>query len=182
MGSKFISTTIVEYLNELTKTGSEHIVDLNDDEYVIKTRISGDFDLENKLSWFYIFKNNPELFPIIYDIDKNQIKLEKLDTDRAEFELEKMKSFLFNYGDSWTCNMLKNEYAATSRILYQSINNLEYITHILSKYGDIEIRKLFKKWIGFLSRLSSIEDNNFFEIHDYNFGYTKHGKLKILDI
>jgi hypothetical protein len=172
---------ILDDINELTKKGSEHTVDI-DDTYVIKSKIKGDFDTENKSSWFYIFKNNPEIFPIIYDINKNQIKLEKLDTDKAENEIKKMKDFLYQYGDSWTRNMIENEYGSTSRILFQSIGNLDYMVYILKKYGDIEIKKIFKKWINFFKELSEIKGSGFFEVHDYNFGYSKNNKLKMLDI
>jgi hypothetical protein len=172
---------ILDNINELTKKGSEHIVDI-DHTYVIKSKIKGDFDIENKSSWFHIFKNNPETFPVIYDINKNQIKLEKLDTDKAENEIKKMKDFLYQYGDSWIRNIIENEYAATSRVLFQSIGNLDYILYILKKYGDGEIEKIFKKWIVFFKKLSEIKGSEFFEVHDYNFGYSKNNKLKMLDI
>jgi hypothetical protein len=172
---------VLNNINELTKKGSEHTVDF-DNEYVIKSKIKGEFDIQNKSSWFYIFKNNPEIFPIIYDINKDKVKLEKLDTDKVENEIKKMKDFIYQYGDSWMNNMIKNEYAATSRVIFQSINNLDYILYILKKYGDSEIKKIFKKWINFFKELSKIEGSGFFEVHDYNFGYSKNNKLKMLDI
>lgn len=173
-------------INETTKKGTQHIIEYEDSEnYVIKKKIIGSFDIQDKKSWFYIFQRNPKIFPIIYDINSKYIKLEKLNTEIAEIEIEKMKNFLFLYGDSYIKNTINNQFAATTSIIFDMVrnNNLNYLNYILKIYGsnDKELISIFKKWILFFKKLIKVDGNELFEIHDQNFGYSNN-ILKILDI
>jgi hypothetical protein len=164
---KFIATTIREYLNETSKS----IVTYNNDTIIKK--FNDKYELENTIKYF---PNHPNLFPIIYNINGDEIEIERLDTKKAIKE--------FNILNNWFKKNLKMSFGSylmrdyTFKHIYPDrpypklpSDFTEEYKHILDKYQKLinDIMKIVGKYF-------------LLDVHSLNFGYDKNGNLKMFDI
>lgn len=173
--------------NIVYKLGSEHAVDF----------------------WYDMFKNNPKIFPIVYKRGKTKMKLkkdkvvfqdntfvrlkagsvnpvdyvemEKLDPKRAESEWRMLDSAIIDITEEqWDFQDYVLHFA-----LFESSNmkpDYDLMTHVLDELKS-DFPDEYRMMTRFLELIIEIKKiNQHPDLHIYNFGYDKAGKLKCLDI
>lgn len=151
--------------------------------------------------WIEIFQSNPNLFPIVYKIGqfkKNEnlffVMIEKLDTKKAidewDYLHEKMEELDIIDDDD---NGLYGTDLYDIYINYGGSdgNSVKFkiIEDILEKLKNYDNKafNIFSKWFKLIKDCEKIKEKILgrptrTDAHKYNFGYSKDGKLKCLDI
>jgi hypothetical protein len=194
---------LIDILKEITfKTpigqGSEHIIypHSKDPNKVIKTFDPDETESINK-NQITTFQKHPNIFPIVYKVTDKYAVLEKLNTEKAINELEKLQTEFFNL--KWRSEK-KRKYSILLDDLMEN-NNLEgldfigLLYHLFQNTPSSSLKKelntllslisspdLLKKWIDFLIKVSSIMGETKLDIHTEQFGYDSEGNIKLLDI
>ena len=194
---------LIDILKEITfKTpigqGSEHIIYpySKDPNKVIKTFDPDETESINK-NQITTFQKHPDIFPIVYKVTDKYSVLEKLNTEKAINELEKLQTEFFNL--KWRSEK-KRKYSILLDDLMEN-NNLEgldfigLLYHLFQNTSSSSLKKelntllsltqnpdLLKKWIDFLIKVSSIMSKTKLDIHTEQFGYDPKGNIKLLDI
>jgi hypothetical protein len=123
---------------------------------------------------YQIFQKYPDLFPKVFEVTKEWVTLERLDSERARVELEDIGTIL-DLSIPYTINNYKL-IKAPSRW-----NNTQKIAlEALKPYADIvdQLRKRLTR--SDLKKL--VRMDKMFDIHEENWGYDCNGTLKLLDL
>jgi hypothetical protein len=150
-------------------------------------RFEGD-SLDRFNSIVSLFQQHQDIFPTVYDKGKDWISIEKLDTARAQREYEALSDEI---GEDFL-----EEYALSSEELDpQFMNSTKEIAEIwkrwrttLVAYAKIYFAYKKEKEDAYVQMgaeaYSKLTDTTLVgrDIHMDQFGYTKEGRLKILDI
>ncbi len=158
--------------------------------------------------WLDLFKENPDLFPKVFNSGKTKMRLkkdkyvyngeyfanvkagtivpvtyvevEKLNTKRAENEWEIM--------DEIITELTKDDFGWDFQDFVMSYNRLETPAYI-ERLEDLqnEIKLEFPEFYGIFVRFVTLLDRIFevkpaADLHKYNFGYDSKGNLKCIDI
>jgi len=178
--------------------GSEHIIYpyFKDPNKVIKTFDPYEGESINK-DQITTFQKHPDIFPIVYKVTDKYAVLEKLNTEKAINELEKLQTEFFNL--KWRSEK-KRKYSILLDDLMENDNleGLDFIGllyHLFLNTPSSSLKKelntllsltstpdLLKKWIDFLIKVSSIMGKTKLDIHTEQFGYNSEGNIKLLDI
>ena len=141
--------------------------------------------------WLPIFKEHPDLFPIIYKtgnfIQEDEkcmwVLLEKLNTDQVLMEWEQLTDCLEDliprpgYYDDDDPSDLREVF----KIVNTDKDYIEYLCEYLNpNEDDNENYLLFLKWVKFFEKLSFL--GNKLDIHKYQYGYDKYQNIKCFDI
>jgi hypothetical protein len=171
--SKLSLTSLLELRGkERTKLGSgmEHDVYAHMTDPNIVFKIKNDNDKKINIKWVRMFEKYPDMFPMVRRIGKNYVALEKLDTRKALREYSEINDII-------------NE--DLSYAIFSSLSDGHFpdeIDNIFDSLKNTRLRETYYRWrnliITFLNRMPS---NYFSDLHDGQFGYSKDGKLKILD-
>lgn len=167
--------------------GIEHTIFASETNPDILFKI-GDLDIINE--WYEVFKANPEVFPKVYRIgkipseEKYYVVIEKLDADKFEDEWDDLELALEDVG-------------AVDVDRGESFTDI-YTLEGTSSKRFVEIGELLKKhdrtsydfYLKLLNVIKTCEKtqlkvtgkDTLIDAHKYNFGYSKDGKLKCLDI
>ena len=178
--------------------GSEHIIYpySKDPNKIIKTFDPDETESINK-DQITTFQKHPDIFPIIYKVTDKYAVLEKLNTEKAIDELEKLETEFFNL--KWRSKK-KRKYSILLDELMEN-NNLEdydfigLLYHLFQNTSSSSLKKelntllsltsnpdLLKKWIDFLIKVTSKTNQTELDIHSEQFGYDSKGNIKLLDI
>jgi hypothetical protein len=168
---------------DVYKDGTQHEVyrDHKDSGKIFKVVKPDHPDVSKQsYNWIKIFKENPEYFPIVYKSTDRGASLEKLDYSKAnkEFnEIEGSGRFDLRLGRDWFQGLLKD------------IAEGDYDKSLVEKVGKYfqseapEMASAFKRFINLMIKLQPINHPEWtLDAHAGNFGYSKNGKLKMLDI
>lgn len=168
---------------DVYKDGTQHAVykDHKDPNKIYKVVKPDHFDVSKQAyNWIKVFKEHPEYFPIVYKSTDRGASLERLDYNKAnkEFnEIESVGKYDLDLKRDWFQGLLKD------------IAEGEYDKDLVSKVGKYlqrespELAASFKKFIDLMIKLQPINDPEWtLDAHAGNFGYSKGGKLKMLDI
>lgn len=145
--------------------GSHNTVYLNDDNTDTVIKFGPQYIYHAS-----IFKKFPQYFPIVYEINKKEeyLILEKLDVDTADDDIESM------YADPGYLMIAKS--GNKFKINIDSIMNPMINKSIKNSFKNNQSIQIF-------NRISEIVTNTpMRDIKNRNFGYTKSGILKALDI
>ena len=132
-----------------------------------------------RMSWVKLFQEHPDIFPKVYEVKDKYVRLEKLDTNKAVDEYLTLDSILKD-DDS----LHDSDFAYTFYIIYvnRDEDRLEKIDEHFEKMGD-EIFDLYVKWRTLLLKFFNLMPSDYYsDLHLGQFGYSKDGTLKILDI
>jgi len=148
----------------------------------------GEWDVINE--WYDVFKSDPTIFPKVYRIGRlpnkeyYYVELEKLNTEKfednwddLELDLEELGILDVDRGESFTDLYT---YEGSSASVFTDIGKK------LSKHNP----ELYKFYIELLTVIKKSEKtqneilrkDTLVDAHKYNFGYSKDGKIKCLDI
>ena len=140
--------------------------------------------------WYDLFVNNPEFFAKVYGIGKIPnsnnfyVKIEKLDTQKFESKWDSMEESL---EDTGILDVDRGESFVDIYLNYGS--DSEKIKEILLslKSHDVSSFKFFTELIQLIKQAEKVQNDflkkdTLIDVHKYNFGYTKDGKIKILDV
>jgi hypothetical protein len=178
--------------------GSQHVVYpySKDPNKVIKTFDPSEGESIN-IEQIDTFQQYPNIFPIVYKVTDKYAVLEKLNTEKAINELEKLQTEFFNL--KWRSEK-KRKYSILLDDLMENDNleGLDFIGllyHLFLNTPSSSLKKelntlysltqnpnLLKKWIDFLLQIVSIFGKKDLDIHAEQFGYTSEGQIKLLDI
>jgi hypothetical protein len=140
--------------------------------------------------WYDVFKSNPDIFPKVFRIGKMHnsdiyyVELEKLDTkrfesdwDKLEFSLEDIGAVDPDNGEGFSDLYLDN--GSDSKIFGEIAINLK--KHSEKDFNFfIELLTVIKT--GEKAIMSIKNKDTIVDVHKYNFGYGKDGKIKCLDL
>lgn len=123
---------------------------------------------------YQIFQKYPDLFPKVYQVTKEWVTLERLDSERARVELEDIGTILDN-SISHTINNYRQ-----IKALGMWNNTQKIALEALKPYADIvdQLRKRLTR--SDLKKL--VRMDKMFDIHEENWGYDCNGTLKLLDL
>jgi len=140
--------------------------------------------------WYELFLNNPDLFAKVYGIGKIPnsqnyfVKIEKLDTQKFESNWDSLEESLEDIGvvDTDTGESFIDIY-------FNFGSDSEKIKEILIKLKNYNIDS-YNFFVELLTLIKNAEkkQNEFLnkdtivDMHKYNLGYDKNGKLKFLDV
>ena len=162
-------TALNEFLYENRspiKSGEDHDIFQDETDPNKLDRVSKKGDT----SWVKVFSSNPDIFPTVYEKIDNGAKVEKLDTVKAQNDYRKVSKALDKDSSfEGILNMIGAGNVPTEEIKKIFIN-----THpdIAQKFKD------FATVVGKVRRAASLDR---VDAHEGNFGYSKDGKLKMLD-
>jgi hypothetical protein len=169
-------------------------------------------DKDNVLKWTKLFKDHPEIFPVIYKVsplrqkintnftsalakidDPYYVELEKLDDKKAREEYENLKSEIYKsdvhtlYGSKF-----ERDDIYLDDVFRDCMKNEIFLKKVENLLKDEPYYQLFLKWSSFLVKVNKIvaplkqapgATGTMIDIHSgKNFGYDKSGHLKCLDI
>lgn len=148
----------------------------------------GELDVINE--WYEVFKSDPQIFPVVYRIGKIPVKnvyyvgLEKLDTDKfqqkwnqLELSLEEIGALDVDRGETFS-DLYMNE-GLDAEVFKQIAKNL--VNKDRNSYNFfVEFLTVIKKCERAIYKVMG--KDTIVDVHKYNFGYSKDGKLKCLDI
>ena len=129
---------------------------------------------EKEVPWVETFEKYPDIFPIVIKRTKNYVCLEKLDTNKAVEEFEDMENFLGYelteaYSEAYWKGIVKNK-------------DNEHFKMLDDKFMGTELYEIYSRWNDLILRFYEIIPPKFYpDLHGEQFGYSKDGKLKILD-
>jgi hypothetical protein len=168
-------------------SGLEHNIFLSNKNPNVVFKV-GHEDVVNE--WFELFMKNPDLFPKVYrygklkDEEYYYVEIEKLDTKKFEDDWDKLENSLEEIG---SVDVDRSESFSDLYILHGSDAEIfKEIGKELSKHN----KDSFNFFINLLTLIKNCEraekelknKSTFIDAHKYNFGYSKDGKLKCLDI
>lgn len=148
----------------------------------------GDLDIIDE--WYEVFKSDSEIFPKVYKIGKVPNKnvyyvgLEKLDTNRfqkkwddLELSMEDIGVLDVDRGETFS-DLYMNE--GSDAQVFKDIA-IKLVNHSRNDYNFfVEFLTVIKKCEKAI--LKVMGKDTIVDVHKYNFGYSKDGKLKCLDI
>ena len=194
---------LIDILKEITfKTpigqGSEHIIYpySKDPNKIIKTFDPDETESINK-DQITTFQKHPDIFPIIYKVTDKYAVLEKLNTEKAIDELEKLQTEFFNL--KWR-DEKKRKYSILLDELMEDDNLEDYdfiglLYHLFQNTSSSSLKKelttllsltsnpdILKKYIDFLTKVTSKINQTELDIHSEQFGYDSKENIKLLDI
>jgi len=124
---------------------------------------------ELEVPWVETFKKYPDIFPIVIKHGNNYVCLERLDTNKAIEEYEIMEDLLGYEIETRMYDIYKK----------QNIIKLKELDNIFKEAGLYEI---YSKWKNLFFKFYKVIPPDFYpDLHKDQFGYSKDGKLKILD-
>lgn len=143
--------------------------------------------------WISVFINYPEFFPRVYKrgkvtdkrilvnffySDVSYVVVEKLDTERAEFDWDLIEEFV----KKWAYYNLELSNINFDRLMGNPTRFLDVIEHIIYEMEkkQPELIDLFMKFYTLILDIYEIFPSA--DIHRNQFGYDKQGNLKCLDI
>jgi len=132
-----------------------------------------------RMSWVYLFQEHPDIFPKVLQIKNNFVELEKLDTNKAIDEYTLLDSFL-----SDNEQLYDGDFAYTFSVIFRNndYDKLDEIDEYFNILGD-KVFQIYSKWRNLLVKFFDVMPYDYFsDLHVGQFGYSKDGKLKILDI
>lgn len=148
----------------------------------------GESDVVNE--WYEVFKSNPDIFPVVYKSGKTNkddfyyVELEKLDTEKFEDEWDDLELSLEDIG---ALDVDRGE-NFTDLYTLEGTSSKKFIEigKSLKKYN----KTMYDFYIKFLDLLKRCEreqlkvtgKDTLVDAHKHNFGYSKDGKIKCLDI
>ena len=158
--------------------GSAHFTykSLQDPDKVFKVSIENGKDLDNGiLRHIKMFKDHPKFFPEVFRIFKKGVELEKLDVEKATKEFKELD------------DVLKQNKSRLALLLTDINSGKSYDIAVgnANKFLQRKYPKLvgvFKKWCELIDDITKETSIHDLDIHKFNFGYSKQGKLKMLDI
>lgn len=163
-------------------SGIQHVVypSLKDPSKVFKIAYSekGDKIVKINNSVIEMFQKYPEIFPIVYNKTDRYVSLERLNTERAEKEYD-----LLNQALEKDDELYMGDFAYTLFLVFREQNE-ELENQIDEYFASLPspLPKLFVKWKNLIKTFFEIMPNDYYsDLHIEQFGYTKDGKLKILD-
>lgn len=163
-------------------SGMEHVVypSVKDPSKVFKVAYSEDGEKLVKVrnSVVKTFEEHPDIFPIVYNKTDKYITLERLDTKRAEKEYDLLNQALEKDED-----LYMGDFSYTLFLIFRE-NNHELENEIDNYFysQSSPISKLYKKWKNLIKRFFQVMPPEYYsDLHIEQFGYSKDGKLKILD-
>lgn len=187
VGYKVVPVDLLQESREPIAQGLEHRIFSSKKNPDILFKIGEDDIIDE---WVNTFKNDPEVFPIIYRVgympDKKYkfVSLEKLDTKKFEEKWDELELALEDIGavdvdrrESFT-DLYSNE-GTDSKVFYEIATNLRSHTkEIFDFYMDLlRVIKRAEK-----VQNETLKKDTLVDAHKYNFGYDKNGKFKMLDI
>lgn len=148
------------------KSGEDHDIyqDENDPNKLDRVSKKGD------TSWIKVFSSNPDIFPAVYEKVDNGAKVEKLDTVKAQNDYRKVSKALEDTTSfEGILNMVGSGNVPVELLKQIFINTPPDIAQKVKDFATVvgKVRKAAK-----LDRVDA---------HEGNFGYSKDGKLKMLD-
>lgn len=132
-----------------------------------------------RMSWVYLFQEHPDIFPKIIKATDRHVTLEKLDTNKAISEYTTLDSILKENSDLWD-----SDFAYTLFNIYKERDNerLDEVDEHFELWGD-NVYNLYSKWRDLILKFLDIMPYDYYsDLHIGQFGYSKDGTLKILDI
>ena len=194
---------LVNILKEITlKTpigqGSQHIIypHSKDPNKIIKTFDPDETESIDK-DQITTFQNHPDIFPIVYKVTDKYAVLEKLNTEKAINDLTKLESEFFNI--KWRGEK-KRKYSILLDELMENDNLEDYdfiglLYYLLQNTSSSSLKKelnilysltqtpdILKKYVDFLTKVTSKINQTELDIHSEQFGYDSKGNIKLLDI
>lgn len=152
------------------KSGDEHniFIDKEDNNRVIRVNKKGGI-----AKWVKVFINNPELFPVVYEEVPGGAKLERLDTVKAQKEYEEIDNTLKSTTNfEGILNMVG------------SGNPPNKLISELIEWFKTDRPQLLKPFLSFVKLVNDVHKRtgvDRVDAHKANFGYSKSGKLKMVD-
>jgi len=167
--------------------GVEHIIYSSPNKPNVVYKV-GEWDVINE--WYDIFKSNPQIFPVVYKIGKipkdglYYVELEKLDTEKFENAWDDLELALEDLG---FLDIDRGE-NFTDLYLFEGTSSAKFIEigKKLSEYNP-EMYNFYVKLLVVIKNAEKaqreiLKKDTLVDAHKYNFGYSKDGKLKCLDI
>ena len=148
------------------KSGEDHDIYQDESDPNKLERVSK----KGNTSWIKIFSKDPSIFPIVYEKVDNGAKVQKLDTVKAQNDYREVAKALNDTTDfEGILNMIGAGNIPTELIKNIFINTTP------------EIAKKFKDFITVVGKVRKAASLDRVDAHEGNFGYSKDGKLKMLD-
>lgn len=119
----------------------------------------------------FIFKKRPDIFPIVYKEGYNYLVLEKLNDKKAKKDIEEMLAYYtekYNLKGEIPTYVTIMDYIFIDKMFKHKVDKHEGLWNRI-KYIVKSIKPFYK-------------EDEYPDIHSSNFGYTKDGILKFLDI
>jgi len=158
--------------------------------------------------WYEVFKNNPDIFPKVYKRGKTKIKLKKdlnVYTPKGYVSLKAGSLVLLDYVklEKLDTKRAENEWGIIDMAIEEISERdgyefLDFLISYMIGFDDQErkateeklsknkpVYDLFLKYVSLIDKLLPIGNTNtknIPDVHRYNFGYDKQGNLKCLDI
>jgi hypothetical protein len=131
-----------------------------------------------RMSWVNLFQEHPDIFPKIIKSNNKYVILEKLDTNKAISEYTTLDSLLKEDDE-----LHDSDLAYTFFNIYKDHDEdrLAAIDEHFENMGD-DAFDLYVKWRNLILEFFEIMPYDYYsDLHIGQFGYSKDGKLKILD-
>lgn len=162
--------------------GVEHVVypSLKDPSKVFKMAYSEDEGnvIKFRNSVIETFEKYPDIFPKIFRKSDKYVVLERLNTERAEKEYDLLNQVLEKDDE-----LYMGDFSYTLFLVFRDYG--EEVEREIDNYFANQpspIPKLYRKWKNLIKRFFEIMPQTYHtDLHIGQFGYTKDGKLKILD-
>lgn len=140
-----------------------------------------------RMSWVKIFQSHPDIFPIVYKINDKYVSLERLDTSRALSEHQKLNDILKSNKSHYNTGMYA--YVDIISTLDQMFENndreAESDLDLLFRSKGDKNYTMYYRWKRvikkFMTLIYDYEPNYVSDLNADQFGYSKDGRLKILD-
>jgi len=132
-----------------------------------------------RMSWVYLFQGHPDIFPKVLGIKDKYVTLEKLDTNKAMNEYTTLDSILKEDDE-----LHDSDFAYTLFTIYKNHDKdrLDAIDDHFENMGE-KAYNLYSKWRDLILKFLDIMPYDYYsDLHIGQFGYSKDGTLKILDI
>lgn len=173
---------LIQELNPKEKTplgkGRHHVVypNLRDPSKVFKTPKEGFPKINYK--WVKMFEEHPDMFPKVYRVSDRYVSLEKLDTNKAITEYQLLDGLLKKDDELYSGDFaytLYRVYVYDDKDLEREIDN--YFDNM-----NIGVATIYKRWKKLIFDFFNLMPEGYnSDLHQDQFGYSKEGKLKILD-
>lgn len=184
-------------------SGVEHAIYTSTDEPGVVYKLGPKKTIDR---WYETFKNNPDIFPEVYKrgrtktklktdmeiqtpkgfvelkagtyIPIDYVKLEKLDTNRAEKEWATIDEAIEEISERDGYEFLDFLISYMNGFDEDQVNEIKD-----GLSGRPDVYKLFVRYVDLVDKIVMVhpDKKNIPDIHRYNFGYDKNGNLKCLD-
>jgi hypothetical protein len=172
---------------EMFNRGMEHVIFASETNPNILFKI-GDLDVIQE--WYEVFKSNPEVFPKVYRMgkvpseEKYYVVIEKLNASKFEKEWDKLELALEDVG---AVDPDKGENFTTVYIIDGTSSEKFIEIGVLLKNHNKSAYNFYIKLLDVIkkceqSQLEVLGKDTLVDAHKYNFGYSKDGKIKCLDL